>query len=70
VLNDRGRITVSCPHCRKQFSKQIGWLKAQGHFKCSCGRLLEYNYDQLLKFLREEAAYADAKFVLSPSPKE
>ena len=70
MLNDRDSITVACPHCRKQSHKKIGWLKAHGHFKCSCGRLLEYNYDKLLEFLRKEAAYADAKFVLSPSPKE
>ena len=70
MFDDSDLITVACPHCHRKSEHEIGWLKENAHFRCACGRLLEYNYNNLLEFLRNEAAQAGAIFPMEPSPME
>jgi len=64
---DSDSVVVVCPHCGRQAEHEIGWIKDHAHFRCSCGRLMTYNYDKFLKFLREEATYVAAKFMMDAS---
>lgn len=68
MLNESDLIVVVCPNCHQKSQKQIGWIRNHAHFRCGCGRLLEYNYDKFLEFLREEATYPGAEFHLVISP--
>ena len=66
MLDDFDSIPVRCPHCRKKSDQEIGWLKAHAHFKCACGRVIQCDYNKLMEFLRDQAAYPLTAFELDP----
>lgn len=64
-------ISVECPRCGNQTMKEIRWLHAHAHWTCErCNGWLQFNLNELDKFVRDEADNFRSKFRLKKYPEE